>query len=177
MNAPASTWPRLAGWAAVLPALVLALLSAAWNAGVPGGGLWPPDTVNLPEAIATRNSGEVLRLIALGADLNAAAPVRAGLLVEEDVLVTPVEAAIIVRRGEMLKLLLMYGAMIPEAALPALRCYEYAWPDREVQEMLGGPAPEDAGCKEKEEVELPKPGDRRMTSMWPGTEHQVRTRH
>jgi len=123
---------------AALPCIALAILSAWWSAsGLVGRGLWPPDQVNLAEAIATRNNAEALRLIAMGADPNQPSRVRDGLLSEGyDVVVTPVEAAVGAQRADSLRMLLAYGAVVDERELRVLRCYERTRRDSGVREIL-----------------------------------------
>ena len=127
----------------MLPCVVFAALSAWWTVAP----LWPPDDVTLPEAIATRNNGEALRLIASGSDPNAAARVRDGLLVNgRDVIVTPVEAAVGAQRADSLRQLLSYGAVIDDRERLVLRCYEHARRDAGVRDILDAGAAGEADC-------------------------------
>jgi hypothetical protein len=136
-------WKALVGAVVMLPCLVFAALSGWWTVAP----LWPPDEVTLPEAIATRNNGEALRLIAQGADPNAPARVRDGLLVNgRDVVVTPVEAAVGAQRADSLRLLLSYGAVIDDRERLVLRCYEQTRRDSAVREMLDAGASGDPDC-------------------------------
>lgn len=123
---------------AALPCIALAALSAWWSAGgLVDRGLWPPDTVTLAEAIATRNNAEALRLITIGADPNQPTRVRDGLLTSGyDVVVTPVEAAVGAQRADSLRMLLVNGAVINEPELRILRCYERVRRDSSVRETL-----------------------------------------
>jgi hypothetical protein len=108
--------------ATTTPGLLVALAGAAWTAGA-GIELWPPDRVNLAEAAATRNTAEVARLLAGGEKPDTRMSVRAGLLDgSHDVWVTPLEAAVRVRRGDVLWTLLQYGPPPDAATLDALRC-------------------------------------------------------
>ena len=119
--------------AVMLPCVVFAAFSAWWVVVPP----WPPDDVTLSEAIATRNTGEALRLIAQGADPDAASRVRDGLLVNgRHVVVTPVEAAVGAQRADALRQLLSYGARIDDRERLALRCYEQTRRDSGVREIL-----------------------------------------
>ena len=129
--------------AVMVPCVVFAALSAWW-AVVP---LWPPDDVTLSEAIATRNTGEALRLIAQGADPNAASRVRDGLLVDgRDVVVTPVEAAVGAQRADALRQLLSYGARIDDRERLVLRCYEHTRRDAGVRDILEEGAAGEPDC-------------------------------
>ena len=117
----------------MVPCLVLAALSAWWTVAP----LWPPDDVTLSEAIATRNNGEALRLIAEGASPNAPGRVRDGLLVNgRAVIVTPVEAAVGAQRADALRQLLSYGAVIDDRERLVLRCYERTRREGAVRDLL-----------------------------------------
>jgi hypothetical protein len=74
--------------------------------------LWRTETLNLSEAAALRDRGEVARLLAAGADPRAARPVRAGFLYQRPVTLTPAEAAVLADRPEILQLLLDYGLLL-----------------------------------------------------------------
>jgi hypothetical protein len=136
--------PRMAAVIVLIatPALALAAISAWWTAGrALGHGLWPPDSVTLSEAVATRNNAEALRLIRGGADPNQAWRVRGGLLTSSrDVTVTPVEAAVGAQRADALRMLLANGATIDGGQLQVLRCYERVRNDSAVREILGAGA-------------------------------------
>ncbi len=97
---------------AVAPAAVLALVRAAflvlavWD--VHPFWLWEP--MNLAEAAAVRDRGEVARLLAEGADPNATYRVRRGMADRYAVQVTPMAAALSARRDEIVQILLDAGA-------------------------------------------------------------------
>jgi hypothetical protein len=113
---------RVLMFAAIAPGVLLASAGVVWTAA-PGVALWPADRVNLSEAAATRNTGEVVRLLRLGANPHEAVPVRAGLLDgSRPVDATPLEAAIRVRRGDVIWTLRQYAPPPPPATLAALRC-------------------------------------------------------
>src|SRR5688500_16395856 len=85
-------WPLVAvGAPAALLAAALAvtLVLAAFGRSP----IWPAQQLTLPEAIATVDDAEIVRLMSGGADLDARYPVRAGLLRDQPVEVTPLEAA------------------------------------------------------------------------------------
>jgi len=71
--------------------------------------LWRTEPLNLSEAAALRDNGEVARLLAAGADPRAARSVRGGFLYEYEARLTPAEAAILSDRPELLQLLLDFG--------------------------------------------------------------------
>jgi hypothetical protein len=133
----------LIGAVVMLPCLVFAALSGWWTVAP----LWPPDEVTLPEAVATRNNAEALRLIARGADPNEPARVRDGLLVNgRDVIVSPVEAAVGAQRADSLRQLLSYGASIDGERL-TLRCYEQTRRDSGVREILEAGTAGEPDCR------------------------------
>lgn len=87
------------------------LIAGGWAVGA--DPWWTPPTLSLSEAVATRDAGEVTRLVEQeGADPDAVWQVREGLL-GPAVRVTPLEAAVLARRGEMAALLLRLGATVP----------------------------------------------------------------
>jgi hypothetical protein len=84
--------------------------------------IWPDQHLNLSEAAAGRDDAEVMRLIGDGEDPNAARPVRAGMLADQPVHVTPLEAAVLARRGIIVERLLASGAAVDETTWNRLRC-------------------------------------------------------
>jgi hypothetical protein len=121
----------------VLPSITLGIESLWW---IVGPGLWPPDDVTLSEAAATRNNGEALRLMALGADPNQPSHVRDGLLTSGyDVIVTPLEAAVGAQRADTLRMLLANGAVIDDRNRAVLQCYERQRRDADVRAVLQAP--------------------------------------
>jgi len=135
-------------WIVAGPCLVLALLSAWWTAGrLAGNGLWPPDTVTLSEAAATRNNAEAVRLIESGANLDQPSSVRDGLLTSGyAVTIKPVEAAVGAQRADSLRTLLANGAAVDLEELSVLRCLEQTRHDSGVRELLGVEATSDIDC-------------------------------
>lgn len=120
-----------------LPGIVLAAISAWWFVtSLWGGGLWPPDSVTLSEAVVTRNTAEALRLIRSGENPNQPSRVRAGLLTSHDETMMPVEAAVGAQRADVLRMLLANGAVVDDRELAVLRCYEQTRQDAGVREML-----------------------------------------
>ena len=81
--------------------------------------IWSLEPRNLPEAVAFRDPGAVVRRIDSGEDPNRAAEVRAGVALDESL--TPIEAAAAARQGEMVQLLLDLGAS-PDATV-----WQRAW--------------------------------------------------
>ena len=111
--------------AAAAPAVVLASLEAAMLmiATVRDHPRWPNTELNLSEAAAVRDHAEVVRLIESGENPNTRRPVRPG-LVQNDVEVeaTPLEAAIAIRRPELVSLLFDRGARLSPADWLRLWC-------------------------------------------------------
>lgn len=115
------------GWYAAVagPALLLAALEAAFLVG----GLadaqirWPVYTLNLAEATAVRDTAEVARQLEDGADPNRRVTVRAGLLARGPVASTPLEAAVFIRRTELIRLLHQHGARLDPDAWNHATCY------------------------------------------------------
>ena len=70
--------------------------------------LWEP--LNLAEAAALRDAGEVSRLLADGSDPNATYQIRPGFIHVDASRMTPVEAARASRRDEIVQILLDAGA-------------------------------------------------------------------
>jgi hypothetical protein len=97
---------------AMVPPAVLALarivflILAAW--GLHPFWTWEP--LNLSEAAALRDRGEVARLLAEGQDPNRTYPVRRGFVRSYAMRLTPMEAALASRRDEIVQILLDAGA-------------------------------------------------------------------
>jgi hypothetical protein len=122
---------------AAAPGVVLALLHLVWAGGsVVGAGLWPADEVTLPEAVATRNYGEVARLIGSGANPNRDDTVRAELLDTDTGRLTPIEAAVSIHDPTMVRLLLASGTLPDAATLARLQCLNEERPNTAIEELL-----------------------------------------
>lgn len=74
---------------------------------------------SVPEAIAMRDDAAAARFIEEGADVRAIGLVRAGVLDERPLLLTPLEAAVLVDATAMLDFLVASGAAVP-SELPCL---------------------------------------------------------
>jgi hypothetical protein len=98
--------------AAMIPPALLAvarvvfLVLAVWDVHP----FWVSEPLNLSEAAALRDRGEVARLLARGADPNASYRVRRGYVRDYPMQMTPMAAAIAARRDEIVQLLLDGGA-------------------------------------------------------------------
>jgi hypothetical protein len=97
---------------AMMPAALLALtrmlclVLAVWGIHP----FWLPEPLNLAEAAALRDSGEVARLLSEGKDPNATYRVRRGFIRDNAMDMTPIAAATAARRDEIVQLLLDAGA-------------------------------------------------------------------
>jgi hypothetical protein len=104
---------------AMLPPALLALtrvvflVLAVWGVHP----FWLYEPLNLAEAAALRDRGEVARLLAAGKDPNATYRVRRGFVRDYPVAMTPMAAAMATRRDEIAQILLDAGAkpLAPEA--------------------------------------------------------------
>lgn len=106
-----------------LPAVLVAVTGVwALVTNPEGGWLWAPDQVTMPEAVATGNYGELGRQLSRGLDPNPAAPVRAGLLGPQPVMLTPLQASIWARNARMTHLLLDAGAVAGPTGVAILHC-------------------------------------------------------
>lgn len=91
--------------------LALACLACAELLGAHPLTIGPPRSV--PEAIAMRDDAAAARLIEGGEDVRAIGLVRAGVLGDRPLLVTPLEAAVLVDATAMLDFLVANGATVP----------------------------------------------------------------
>lgn len=102
--------------AVALPGAVVAMLSLGLLATAISGAhpLWREDAVNMSEAAALRDRATVVRLIRGGDDPRIRRLVRAGVLFDRAVSLTPLEAAIAAKRAEVVNVIL--SAMVVDAA-------------------------------------------------------------
>jgi hypothetical protein len=110
----------VAGPATLLIAVEIVVLAMASFGQHPR---WPVDDVNASEAAAIRDFAEVARLIERGEDPNRAQVVRSGIIDASEYRLTPLEAATIAERDEIVSYLLMHGAEPPADQWLRLRCY------------------------------------------------------
>lgn len=130
---------------ACVPSVVVALVGAWGVVTNPAGGwVWPPDDVNVSEAVATRNYAELVRLLENGADPTRPNLVRASLLTSQPAVAVPVEAAVMARNAGMLGLLMDKGAVVTPGMAEKLKCLNAEYPDQDVKAMLDQVAPVDA---------------------------------
>jgi hypothetical protein len=108
---------------AVPGCLAVAVLTAGLLAAVfDQHPMWPRQQLNLSEAAAVRDLGEIVRLIELSEDPDAPRDVRPGFLADQAVRATPLEAAIAVRDTEVVRVLLVNGAALDAQVWSHLRC-------------------------------------------------------
>ena len=114
-------WPTLA--LAVPGCLMAAGFAAALlMAAVDRHPMWPHQQWNLSEAAAVRDTAEVARLIQFAEDPNVPRDIRAGLLSDHPVRLTPLEAAVAINDGNMVVLLLRSGAVLDAETWNRLQC-------------------------------------------------------
>lgn len=116
MRAPAPL--RGVALVAGLPALVLAAATVVLSGlGLAGANpLWPRTEVTFSEAAAARDKASVMQWLDEGRDPYRRYRIRAGLLGEEALDLTPMEAAIRENRDEIVALLLERGSATANAA-------------------------------------------------------------
>ena len=133
-------------WAAVLTTLPVATLALGWLGvlAISATGLhpiWDIRPRNLPEAAAFRDGGTVVRRVWRGERATTPAEVRAGVIADEPVTATAIEAAVDARRPEIVQLLLDLGATFDASS------WNSAWCDTEdsdIRAVLAAHRPPDA---------------------------------
>jgi ankyrin repeat protein len=98
--------------------------------------LWAAETLTLAEAAALKDNGEVARLIEMGGNVNEASAVRADMLVDHPLVVTPLEAAVLSERADMVELLLEHGARMDPPLWTRLMCYSASVEADDVRALL-----------------------------------------
>lgn len=124
MSAPTTPFGKLAALLLSMPALVMASFAVFALVTAAGGryAMWPHEPYNLAEAAGVREEPEVVRLLEKGGDPNARYPVRAGLIFDQTMTLTPVEAAIARDAPEVLRWLVQNGAAMDGERWRYLRC-------------------------------------------------------
>ena len=84
--------------------------------------MWPRESMNLAEAAAARDEGEVARLIEGGEDFNQRYPVRPGLLFDRPAVLTPLEAAIAADDPMVVQRLMQAGTPLDVERWTYLHC-------------------------------------------------------
>lgn len=98
-----------------LPGLTLIVATVIWLVMAVAGQhpFWRVEQQTLSEAVAARDFGEVGRLLAEGQDPNARYAIRAGLVGDRAVEMTPIEAAEAADLRELVPMLVYAGAVAP----------------------------------------------------------------
>lgn len=125
------------------PALLLAALEAGMlvMAAVGEHPRWTSEPVNLSEAAAVRDNAEVARLIESGEDPTVRRPVRRG-LIGERMEVTTLEAAALVRRSDLVDVLVALGVRPPAAEWLPLYCAARGAEDGDMMASLDAMRPD-----------------------------------
>ena len=106
------------------PACLVAAVLLGWLLLVPFDHhpMWTERDLNLSEAAAVRDLGEIVRLIEASEDPDAARDVRPGYLADTTVHLTPLEAAVASKDVESVRILLLNGATMTKGSWHHLRC-------------------------------------------------------
>lgn len=112
------------GVAFAVPGVILAAASAlALTAAVFGAHpMWHQGALNLSEAAAARDEAEIVRLIAAGEDPNLRRDVRGGIIDDDPVRLTPLEAAVAQSDASVIYGLFTHGAVLDGESWNLLRC-------------------------------------------------------
>src|SRR4051812_35076141 len=131
--------------AAAVPAAIWIAGCMVWlamvAAGVPPGG--NSRTMTLSEAAAVASHADVARLLAVGADPNAASRVRAHLVRNDERMLTPLEASTGAIRTGPLEMLVEKGARIDASTYPVLVCAAQARHNDDMLTLLQAHQPSD----------------------------------
>jgi hypothetical protein len=95
---------------------------------------WHGGPLNLAEAAALRDQGEVARLIETGTDPNTEYALRSNVLSVSRA--TPLEAAVLARRAEIVQLLMHEGAAVDERTWRHLHCLAAEIGERDVIDAI-----------------------------------------
>jgi hypothetical protein len=108
--------------AAIPPLAAVAFCGAVFGAAALGYAptFWQGGPLTLAEAAALRDQGEVARLVEAGADPNIEYALRPDVLAVSRA--TPLEAAVLARRPEIVQLLMHEGAAVDERSWHHLHC-------------------------------------------------------
>jgi hypothetical protein len=96
--------------------IVLALSAASVSP------VWPNHGLNMSEAAALRDVAEVVRRLESGEDLVSERYVRAGVIGERPMMLTPMAAAVAGGDESMIRMLFRVGAVVDVDSWTALRC-------------------------------------------------------
>lgn len=113
-------------------ALAMVSLALLMSTAMHRGPLWSDRAINVSEAAATRDRATMMRLIDEGSDPAKAYPVAAGILSDQPLQLTPLEAAIAARRPEVVDLLLWRMQRRDASVLARASCLARRGGDSEV---------------------------------------------
>jgi hypothetical protein len=123
---------------AVLPAALLGVMTSGMLVRALFGShpIWHADPVNLSEAAALRDQATVVQMIRRGEDPYLRREVRADLLFNDRMELTPLEAAIASGRAEVAEIILWSATPPAAAEWGRLRCLAQLGGDEDVIEVL-----------------------------------------
>lgn len=125
--------------AAALPGAALGIGTLAVLLMALGGShpWWRVEPVNMSEAAALRDRATIVELIARGEDPYARRPIRADMLFNDAVELTPLEAGIAAGRSEIVQIILFSAPTPPDAATwTRVRCLSQLEGARDINEVL-----------------------------------------
>ena len=140
--------------AIVLVSAPVVAMACAWLAvlALAGTGphpIWSLDAQNLAEAAAFRDGGALVRFVEAGEDPRQPGVVRPGVIADEAMTLTPIDAAAIAKRPEIVQLLFDLGLSLDAASWTQAWCLAT---DRGVRAVLQAHRPDGAvdGCENAE---------------------------
>ena len=140
------------------PSLVLIAVVGVFVAVAATTGYLPfaaPSDLTLPEAAGLRDLLEIEGQIRRGADPNVRAQVRRDIIRSTPLELTPLEAAVGIRRLDVVRLLERNGARIDAATLPVLFCFAEREKAADIVEYLQERAPGETAAVDCSGVALP----------------------
>jgi hypothetical protein len=109
---------------------------------------WPSTPVTLSEAAALRDQSTLVVMLEEGADPDRAYPIRAGLIDDEPLVLTPMEGAIHEDRSEIAHLLLKHGVTVTPAVMCGWLADAAEYEAEDVPRLLASRYPaETAACR------------------------------
>lgn len=141
-----------------LPGAALALGTAIMMLGAINGSppWWRVDPVNISEAAALRDRATVVRMMAAGEDPYVRHEIRADLVFNDRVELTPLEAGIATHRSEIVDIILFSARTPPDGTAWAhLRCLAQLEGDDDVTEVVDRYRPESATAPTCDDVKRP----------------------
>jgi hypothetical protein len=126
---------------AAAPVLLIVLAAAVLTAALFGyQPLWPDAAPTLSEAIVVRDLGALSRALEARPDMQRRYSVRAGMVTDRDLELTPFEAVIAAKRDDVMSFLAARGIVPVPAEVRRLRCLAAASEAADVLRLLGGPS-------------------------------------